>query len=57
VPRELPRVDRIVTLRAEQDDLVAGIDREVAAIDQQLVHRDVARDAATPPTDQHVGAT
>ena len=47
--RELPGVDFPVALAAEEDDLVAGGTGEVAAVDDQLIHRDAAGDAAAAP--------
>ncbi len=46
----------VVALTAEQHHFVAGLHGCVAAVDQQLVHRDRADDRVATPTDQHLGA-
>ena len=54
--RPLGGGDLLVALAADEHDLVADLDGDVAEVDQQLVHRDHADDRAAPAADQHLAA-
>ncbi len=55
-PGPLLRRDLLVTLAADEDDLVADLDVVVAAVDHELVHGHDAQDRPATGTDQHLPA-
>ena len=55
-PRPRRGGDLLVALAPDQHDLVADLDREVADVEHQLVHRDGARDRAAPAAHDRLAA-